>query len=64
MSDFTKPSMTLLCKLGSLMVHVEEYLSPQGHEFDKTAIDQLLCDDEVVAWRKEMDAAAMLPKRR
>lgn len=59
-----QPSMSLLCKLGSIMVHAEEALSPTGHEFDKTALDQLLTDPEVVAWRRQMESAAMLPVKR
>ena len=34
-----QPSMALLVKLGSLIVHYEEFLSPTGHEFDKGAAD-------------------------
>lgn len=58
------PPMSLLVKLGSIAVHAEEFLEPGGHEFDRTAMEQLLKDPEVLAWRKQMDALALLPKKR
>lgn len=59
-----KPSMSLLCKLGSIAVHVDEFLSKQGHEFDKHAIDQLLDDGEVKQWIQQMTDMAFLPRKR
>jgi hypothetical protein len=64
MSDPLKPSMTLLVKLGSIAVHVEEILSPQGHSFDKAALDTVLKDSEVKAWITAMDEMALLPRKR
>jgi hypothetical protein len=64
MRKFLAPSMTLLVKIGSIAVHAEEMLSSHGHQFDADAIKSLLADPEVVAWRKEMDGAALLPKKR
>lgn len=64
MSDPLKPSIRLLVKLGSIAVHVDEYLSPQGHEFDKEALRQLLADQEVSAWIAEMGRQAFLPVKR
>lgn len=64
MSDPLKPSASLLVKLGSIAVHAEELTSPGGHAFDKTALDMLLQDPEIAAWRKQMDAMAFLPKKR
>ena len=58
------PSPTLLIKLGSIAVHVEEYLSVFGDPLDKSAIDALLVDSEVKEWRKQMDAMAFLPVKR
>jgi hypothetical protein len=63
-NDPLKPSLTLLVKLGSLAVHIEEMLSPGGHAFDKNAIDQILNDPEVKEWLKDMDDMAFLPKKR
>ena len=39
-------------------------LSPMGHGFDKIALNSLLADPEVIEWRKQMDALAMLPVKR
>ncbi len=64
MSDVLHPSASLLCKLGSIAVHVEEMLSPDGHAFDKTAIDGLLADAEVRDWLDRMAALALVPERR
>ena len=58
------PSLSVLCKLGSIARHVDEFLSPGGHDFDRVEIGVLLRDPEVRAWMAEMDAAAMLPVKR
>lgn len=63
-NDPLKPAASLLVKLGSIAVHAQEYLSPGGHPFDKDAMDPLFADPEVVAWIKQMDAMAFLPKKR
>ena len=57
-------STSLMCKLGSIAVHVDEALSQQGHPFDWSACRALLEDPEVVAWLKQMDSLAMIPKKR
>lgn len=59
-----QPTPSLLSKLGSIAVHVEEMLSPDGHEYDRTAIRSLLDDPEVKEWIASMDAMAMLPVKR
>lgn len=64
MSDALKPSAGLLCKLGSLAIHIDEFLSSNGHEFDRAVIQTLLDDSEVQEWLSEMDGMAMLPKKR
>ena len=64
MTDPLKPSPALLVKLGSIAVHVEEMLSPGGHDFDMIALQELLKDPEYAEWRKQMDAMAMLPLMR
>ena len=64
MIDPLKPSTTLLVKLGSIIVHADEGLSEKKHTFDICAFKSLLSDDEVLAWLKEMDRMALLPKKR
>lgn len=59
-----KPELSLLVKLGSIVVHVEELLSPKGHPFDETAIRGLLSDPEVQEWLTKMDRMGFMPKPR
>lgn len=58
------PALTVLIKLGSLAVHIEELLSPYGHSFDRSAIESLLTDPELKEWLVKMDKLAFLPKKR
>lgn len=62
--DAFRPSVSVLVKLGSIAVHVDEMLSPDGHSFDRTALEQLLIDPDVKAWLESMDKLAMIPKKR
>lgn len=64
MGDVLKPSASLLIKIGSAVIHAEEFLSPTGHPFDKNVFDGLLRDPEVAEWIKAMDELALLPKKR
>lgn len=58
------PTPSLLCKLGSLAVHVEKMLSYNGHVFDRVAMVGLIEDEEVQRWLKEMDQLALVPRKR
>lgn len=58
------PSPHLLCKLGSILVHVEEGMSPTGHVFDVVTLRALLDDPDVKEWMKAMDGLALLPVKR
>lgn len=62
MSDPLKPSLSLICKLGSIVVHAEEMLSPTGHGFDRTALESVLMDAEVQEWLSKM--GVYLPVKR
>ena len=53
-----------LSKLGSIIIHVDEGLSQEGHPFDLEAIKALINEPNVRAWLKDMDKAALLPLRR
>jgi hypothetical protein len=64
MTDPLKPSVSLLVKLGSIAVHMDELLSPAGHPFDKAALDSLQKDAEVKAWLEQMTTGAFLPVKR
>ena len=62
--DPLKPTPTLLIKLGSIIVHFDEFFSAKGHPIDKHTIDLLLTDAEVKAWLQDMDKLAFLPVKR
>lgn len=55
---------SLLIKLGSCIVHADELLSPQGHEFDRSAFISVLADPEVQAWLASMERLALVPLKR
>ena len=57
------PSPQLLVKLGSLITHYQELTSIKGNYVDQTAIHSIEADEEVKEWLKEMNAAALLPKK-
>jgi hypothetical protein len=59
-----EPSAQLLIKLGSIIVHADELMSPDGHPFDKIAFEELMRDPQVVAWIAEMNSLALLPLKR
>lgn len=63
-ADPLKPSITLLAKIGSALVHADEMLSPDGHTFDRDALKGLITDPEVQAWIDAMNKMALLPKKR
>jgi len=57
-----KPS-SLLCKLGSLIVHYEEAKN-DPHPFDLKAIETLTNDPEVKEWIAAMNELGLLPVKR
>ncbi|MGH3053359.1 MAG: hypothetical protein ACRDL7_00085 [Gaiellaceae bacterium] len=61
-SDPCAPSLSLLSKLGSIVVHAEEFFSPKGHGFDRDVLMILLADADVQAWIRAM--GVYLPVKR
>lgn len=59
-----EPSLGLLCKLGSIVVHADEATEERGHQFDIVAIRNVLADPEVKAWIKAMTKKGYLPVKR
>lgn len=59
-----KPNSQLLIKLGSIIIHYQEFLSPGGHQFDKTTAETLLENEDVKEWIKGMNDLALLPQKR
>ena len=57
MATTMKPNQGLLMKLGSIIVHLEEYMETDIHT-DLKAAQALIDDPEVVTWLKEMTARA------
>jgi hypothetical protein len=55
---------TLLIKLGSLAVHIEEFLSSKGNIVDKNAIETLLADTEVREFLDKKENQVFLPVKR
>ena len=64
MVDVFGPSASLLAKLGSIVVHVKEAASEDGHAFDWFAVRSLIADREVQEWLDGMRKAEMVPVRR
>ena len=60
----TSPLNSLTIKLACIAAHVEELLSPNGHEADREAIKGLLADPEVRAWLDDPKNAIFLPLKR
>lgn len=58
--DPARPSLSLLAKLGSLVVHASEGKSATGSTFDWDAFDSLVADPEVVAWLGAMSALGLV----
>ena len=63
-TEALRPGMSLLCKLGSALVHAEELAGPGGHEFDSVALAQAMADPEVTDWLAAMRRMALLPLKR
>ncbi len=66
MSDMRalQPRAALLAKVGSILVHIDEMISDDGHHFDKAAIEALLRDTEVNDWLEAMARMSLVPLKR
>lgn len=62
--NLIEPTLSLLCKLGSIVVHADEATEHGGHEFDVIAIRNVLNDPEVAAWISGMTRKGFLPVKR
>lgn len=64
-TDPLKPDALLLMKLGSALVHAEEFLSDSGHPADKVAFDTIMMKEPTVrAWLDQMTELALVPVKR
>lgn len=50
-------------KLASLVIHAQEFLSPDGHELDRHALLSLTNDPDIAEWLKKFDPALLPVKR-
>jgi len=64
MTDPLKPDAALLCKLGSILVHVEEHGGETGVEIDMDPVKLLLNDEQVQVWLYGMNEMGLLPVKR
>jgi hypothetical protein len=60
-SDPLRPTLAVLCKLGSLAAHTKEMMNNRGHAFDLNAIQGLIADPDLNAWMEEMQKLALVP---
>lgn len=56
-------SPSLAVKLGSLAVHVDEYLSPSRSRYDLNAMETLIVDPEVSEWLDTFEPGFLPVKR-
>lgn len=63
-SGLTLIPVTLAAKLASIVVHADEWSSPDGHPFDATAMRSLIADREVIDWVNKISEAGLAPVKR
>lgn len=51
-------------RFGSIAVHADEFLSPNGHNFDRVALETLLNDGELKEWICQMTKLGLLTVKR
>lgn len=54
----------LAAKIGSVLVHVDEAISADGHLFDWEATRALLGDAAVLEWLRALQKMALVPMKR
>lgn len=62
--DSYAPPVSLLAKLASIVVHVDEGADSGGHQYDWIALRSLLADGEVQQWVESMTAKGLAPAKR
>lgn len=58
-----QPHTTLTVKLGSAIVHAEEFIET-GEPLDRAAFQGILDDPEFKEWRRKMESMSLLPVKR
>ncbi len=62
--DPLTPSPALLAKLGSAVIHADEFMSPNGDIRDLEAFKSLMGDAEVKEWLEAMGEIALITLKR
>lgn len=62
--DLFKLSPQLAAKIGSIIVHADEFTSLEAHPFDAQAIRDGLADLEEIQWLGGMQELALVPEKR
>ena len=62
--DPLKPDAALLVKLGSFLVHTEEFFGDDSHPYDRAVLESILADPGLQAWIQAMTELALLPVKR
>lgn len=62
--DTFSPPVQLIAKVGSILVHVDEALSDDGHRFDWATVRSMLADREVQQWLAALQSHALVPVKR
>lgn len=60
----TTLTLSLAAKLGSVLAHLEEAASDNGHPFDVASAQSLAGDPEVIRWMAALRSLSLLPQRR
>ena len=63
-SKLPVPNDRTILALGSIVIHCEEFFSPDGHEFDKQAILGLLKHPDVREWIASINPVLLPMKRK
>lgn len=62
--DPLKPSLVVLVKLGSAVVHAKEAMSIDARPVDKQEFNELFKEPDLAKWINDMTAMALLPVMR
>jgi hypothetical protein len=63
-TTWEKPALSLLVKLGGLLIHAEEFMEPGGSPLDLVEFKQGMKDADVQNWIREGVGMALLPLKR
>lgn len=64
MSEALHPPPSLLAKVGSILTHIEEALSDDGHHYDWAAVRALIECEDVREWLDALGEMALVPVKR